>query len=170
MRPWFYSHFKGVNEGLPRAKCHWNFIQSSTRMVVERVFGILKGRWRIILKRIDIPLRHVQNLVTTCICHHNLCIIHKDKFDLDWIKKVERLMQRESLEQIGQLEKPDIFMAAVEAAKEMRHLLGLEEDIILIKTVDELDNINDEDSRNCGDKERAKSKSEEYASTNYQNS
>ena len=54
-------------------------------------------------------------------------------------------MQRENLERIGQLEKLDIFMVAVEAAKEMRHLLGLEEGIIAIETVDELDDINDED-------------------------
>jgi hypothetical protein len=44
MRPWFYSHFKGENYGLPRRKAHWNFIQSNTRMAVERAFGILKGR------------------------------------------------------------------------------------------------------------------------------
>jgi hypothetical protein len=43
MRPWFYSPFKGKMEGLPRIKCHWNFIQFSTRMVVERAFGIFKG-------------------------------------------------------------------------------------------------------------------------------
>ena len=56
MRPWFYSSFKGEKDGLPRAKAHWNFIQSSTKMVVERAFGILKRRWRIMLKRIDMPL------------------------------------------------------------------------------------------------------------------
>jgi hypothetical protein len=61
--------------------------------------------------------RYVPNLVTACICLHNLCIIHKDKFNLDWTKEGERLMQRESLERIGQLEKPVIFMAAAEAAK-----------------------------------------------------
>ena len=92
-------------------------------------------------------LRHVPNLVTACICLHNLCIIHKDKFDLDWAKEGEKLMQRDSLERIGQLEKPDIFMAAVKAAKEMRHLLGLEEDMIPIEIINELDDINDEDTQ-----------------------
>jgi hypothetical protein len=147
MKPWFYSPFKGEKEGLPRAKCHWNFIQSSTRMVVERTFGILNSRWRIILKRVDMSLRHVPNLVTVCICLHNFCIIHKNKFDLDWAKEGERLMLRESLERIGQLKKPDIFMAAAEAAKEMRHLLGLEEGIVPTETLDELDDINDEDTQ-----------------------
>jgi hypothetical protein len=87
MRPWFYSPFKGEKDGLPRAKTHWIFIQSSTRMAVERAFGILKGRWRILLKKIDMPFRHVPNVVTTCICLHNLCIIHRDIFDDEWEKK-----------------------------------------------------------------------------------
>ena len=46
-----------------------------------------------------------------------------------------------------QLEKPDILIVAVEAAKEMRYLLGLEENIIPIETVDEPDDINDEDTK-----------------------
>ena len=62
-------------------------------------------------------------------------------------------------------------MVAVEAAKEMRYLLGLEENIIPIETVDEPDDINDEDTKkNYGDKKRARNKSEEYAGTSYQSS
>jgi len=38
-------------------------------------------------------------------------------------------------------------MAAAEAAKEMRHLLGLEEGIIPIETLDEPDDMNDEDTQ-----------------------
>jgi len=41
---WFYLPFKEAKEGLSREKAHWNFIQSSTRMVVEQTFDILKGR------------------------------------------------------------------------------------------------------------------------------
>ena len=116
-------------------------------MDVKNTFGILKGWWRIILKIVNMRLRHVSNLVTTCICLHNLYIIHKDKFDLDWANDGERLMQNESLKRSGQLEKPDIFMAAVEDAKEIRHLLGLEEDLISIKTLDEPDDINNKDTQ-----------------------
>ena len=96
-------------------------------MAVERAFGILKGRWRILLKRIDMPLRHVPNVVTTCICLHNLCIIHRDKFDDEWAKEGERIMHRESTNQLGQLENADIFMAATQAAKEMRRYLKMDE-------------------------------------------
>jgi hypothetical protein len=58
-------------------------------MAVERAFGILKGRWRILLKRIDMPLRHIPNVITACICLHNLCIIHRDEFDIEWAKEGE---------------------------------------------------------------------------------
>jgi hypothetical protein len=62
MRPWFYSPFKEENERMSRAKAHWNFIQSSTRMAAERTFGILKGQWRILLKRIEACSRFGDNL------------------------------------------------------------------------------------------------------------
>ena len=44
VRPWIYSSFKGCAKSLEGYKANWNFIQSSTRMCVKRVFGILKGR------------------------------------------------------------------------------------------------------------------------------
>lgn len=59
MRSCFILSFKGSKSGLSREKQYWNFIQSSTRMAVERTFGILKGRWRILLKRIHILLDNV---------------------------------------------------------------------------------------------------------------
>lgn len=89
VRPWMYCPFKGCNDGLESYKAHWNFIQSSTRMCVERAFGILKGRWRIIQKRADVPLRSMADIVSTCIVLHNLCIITKDKFDAIWIEEAE---------------------------------------------------------------------------------
>jgi hypothetical protein len=106
-------------------------------MAVERAFGILKGRWRILLKRIDMPLQHIPNVITACICLHNLCIIYRDEFDIEWAKEGEGLMQRESSEYIGQLHKPDIFLAAVQAAKEMRRYLKLDEGITPIEDIEE---------------------------------
>jgi len=38
IRLWFYSPFKGEKDGSLRANAHWNFIQSSTRMVVESLW------------------------------------------------------------------------------------------------------------------------------------
>jgi len=69
MRPQFYSPFKGEKYELPKYKRHWNFIQFSTKMLVERIFGI--------------PLCHMLNLVMACICLHNMCISNLDGFDMD---------------------------------------------------------------------------------------
>ena len=60
--PWMISPFKGHQDGLTREEYHWNFVQNSTWMCVERAFGILKGRWRILLKRIDVHLKKILNL------------------------------------------------------------------------------------------------------------
>jgi hypothetical protein len=83
IRPWFYSPFKGKKDGMPRAKAHWNFIQSNTQMAVERAFGILKDRWHILLKRNDMPLQNLSNIVSACLCLHNLCILEANEFDMD---------------------------------------------------------------------------------------
>jgi hypothetical protein len=83
MRSWFYSPFEGEKASLSREKKYWNFIQSSTRMAVERTFGMLKGRWRILLKKIDMPLRNIPGMVTACICLRNLYLIHADEFNMN---------------------------------------------------------------------------------------
>ena len=77
------------------------------------------------MKRIDMPLRHIPSLVSTCICLHNLCIIHKDMFDNEWAKESEDIMRRESSRVMGQFEHVDLFNAAVEGAREMRRFLHL---------------------------------------------
>jgi hypothetical protein len=94
VRSWIYNPFKGCAEGLEGYKANWNFIQSSTRMCVERAFGILKGRWRIIMRRADIPLRYMADVVCTCIILHNMCTIGKNKFDMEWIEEAERELCR----------------------------------------------------------------------------
>jgi hypothetical protein len=125
MKPWFYSPFKGEKERMSRAKVHWNFIQSSIRMAVERAFGILKGRWRILLKRIDLPLKHVPDLVTVCIYLHNLCIIHGDNFDMKWTEEAQKLLETEKNDYFGQLRSMDIFHSTLEGIPLIRELQGL---------------------------------------------
>lgn len=38
------------------------------------------------LVKIDMSLRTIKNIVTTCLCLHNLCIIHCDEFDWNLTK------------------------------------------------------------------------------------
>ena len=41
------------------------------------------------MKRGDIPLRHMTNVVAICIVLHNMCTIEKGKFDKEWIEEAE---------------------------------------------------------------------------------
>ena len=79
-RPWTLAPFKGHKDSLSREEYHWNFVQSFIGMCVERAFGMLKGRWRILLKRVDVHLKNVPDLVSTYLVLHNMCIIFGDTF------------------------------------------------------------------------------------------
>lgn len=71
---WFDSLFKGEKIcSLRKKKLHWNFIQASTRMVVESVLSILQGRWRILLKRINVllqPILDIATFISSLHVHH----------------------------------------------------------------------------------------------------
>jgi hypothetical protein len=43
------------------------------------------------------PLKHVPDLVTACICLHNLCIIHGDNFDIKWVEEAQKLLETEKM-------------------------------------------------------------------------
>jgi hypothetical protein len=50
------------------------------RMVVERAFGQLKGRWRILSKEVNCTdLERITKIIHACCILHNICI---DKGDL----------------------------------------------------------------------------------------
>lgn len=52
----------------------FNAAHASTRNVVERAFGVLKARWRILLRRIDFDFSNTTCMVGACCILHNLCI------------------------------------------------------------------------------------------------
>jgi hypothetical protein len=79
-RPWILASFRGHKDMLIREEYNWNFVQSSTRMCIERAFGMLKGRWRILLKMIDMHLKNVHELVSICLVLYNIRIILGDRF------------------------------------------------------------------------------------------
>ena len=91
-------------------------------MAVERAFGILKGRWHILLKRIDMPLQNVPDIVTASLCLHNLCILENDDFDMDWAKSVEEELQRKTNMALGRIHERDRFMSLESSLKEMKEL------------------------------------------------
>jgi hypothetical protein len=108
MHPWFYSPFKGEKDGLPQYKAHWNFIQSNTRMSMEKTFGMFKGRFKILLKK-KIPLHYMLNLVMTCMCLYNMCFGNSNGFDMVWILEVQKKVQVETNFTFDNIKRANMF-------------------------------------------------------------
>ena len=56
---------------------------AKARMVSEHAFGLLKGRWRALLKRLDDDHWRIPNTNIACCVLHNICIIRGDEFEGD---------------------------------------------------------------------------------------
>lgn len=71
------------NGHLTQYQRNYNLCHSSTRMVIERAFGLLKGRWRSLLyvlavNRMDFVPYHV----LACCVLHNICLLQKDELEM----------------------------------------------------------------------------------------
>lgn len=75
--PWLMNPYP-ENAHTTANQRHFNYRQSRARMVVESAFGRLKGRWRCLLKRLDVKLDNVTNIVAACGVFHNMCEFYGD--------------------------------------------------------------------------------------------
>jgi hypothetical protein len=63
---------------------HFNKTLSSMRMVIERAFGHLKERWRILLKEIYCTnIEQIIKIIHACCILHNICIDMGDSLPLE---------------------------------------------------------------------------------------
>lgn len=63
---------------------HFNYQQSRAKMVVENTFGILKGQWRCLLKRMDyMDIDTIIHVVACCVVLHNICEFLGDRCDAE---------------------------------------------------------------------------------------
>ena len=84
-------HFQEYRDGtMPRGKKeHFNFTHSSLRNVIERCFGVLKNKWRILFHLPSYPQQKQSKIIVACIALHNfiresqLADIDFDKCDQD---------------------------------------------------------------------------------------
>ena len=69
------------NGHLTERQKNFNVVLSSTRVVIEQAFGLLKGRFRR-LKYLDMSdLTLVSHVITTACILHNICIDNNDEID-----------------------------------------------------------------------------------------
>ena len=72
----------------PASKRHFNYCLSRARVIVEHAYGRLKGRWRCLLKRNDVLIRDLPKLVAACCVLHNICEIHGETFNEEWMSDI----------------------------------------------------------------------------------
>lgn len=94
----------------------------------KKPFGILKSRWQILLKRINMPFHDLSNIVTV----NNLCIIHGDVFDMDWAKEAKMEMQTYANGKFRDFQNNKMFHIAFNVIKQMK---GLQISIVIIEDV-----------------------------------
>jgi hypothetical protein len=62
------------------------------------MFGILKNKWRSIMKRPEVPLKNMNDIVAACIVLHNICIVNNEGIKEYWIIEAESKLARRIIE------------------------------------------------------------------------
>ena len=79
---------------LSRKEKRFHRVLSSSRVSVERAFGLLKARWRCLLTTLDANNENVQDVIICCFILHNFCQINANYYDDDE-NLLEEIIQRE---------------------------------------------------------------------------
>ena len=74
MKPYPYSN------ALSREQINFNKKLPAARVNIERAFGIVKARWRILLKRLDSQITNVSDTILACFILHNFCQMQNDQY------------------------------------------------------------------------------------------
>ena len=84
-----YEAFFHVSINVSSAKKTFNYRLCRGRVVVELAFGRLKACWRRLLKRNDMLVTNVRNVIAACCMLHNICEIHGGVFNEEWLENCE---------------------------------------------------------------------------------
>lgn len=79
------------NSNLSSQQKTYNYRMSRARIVSENAFGRLKARWRRLAKQNDMEVKRVPYVVAACCILHNICEIHNEVFDDNWLLDVQDL-------------------------------------------------------------------------------
>ena len=90
--PWLMKPFSD-NGRLSEEQALFNYRLSRARMVIENAFVRLKGRWRCLLKRNDMNIKHLPNCIASCVVLRNFSEIHGGNFDDVWLATDDDAME-----------------------------------------------------------------------------
>ena len=99
--PQFASLIKTYNENTrDNQKEYFNKRLCGARVVTENTYGMLKGRWRILFKKIERQLFNLCYIVMAYMALHNLCIEISDpcqpkcRLDVDDLEFIRKILRR----------------------------------------------------------------------------
>ena len=79
LKDWLIKpHISSPN--LTRSEKRFNRRLSASRSTVERGFGLLKDRWRCLLKLLDHEIENINNVIIACFILHNICQISTEEY------------------------------------------------------------------------------------------
>ena len=90
--PQFAWLLKMYNENTrDKQQKYFNKKLCGARVVTENAYGMLKGRWRILYKKVECRLFNLRYVIMACIALHNLCLARSDPCQPRWRLDVEQL-------------------------------------------------------------------------------
>ena len=91
--PWLITPYQ-FGPAITGDQRNFNKRLSQSRVHSERAFGILKARWRSLLKRLDNRIENVSAVIITCCTLHNICQINNDEY-IDNDEVLEGILRQE---------------------------------------------------------------------------
>ena len=82
---WLLKEFPG---SVSETEESFNVHLGSARVAVEMAFGRLKGRWRMLMKRMDIAHIFAPQVIVACCALHNIVERNNDLFFTHWLEDV----------------------------------------------------------------------------------
>ena len=67
----------------------YNYRLCQACIVVENAYGRLKSRWQRLMKRNDMSIENIPNIVTAACILHNVCEIHGKSFNEAWLHEIQ---------------------------------------------------------------------------------
>lgn len=83
---WLIKGYKNSPRLTPEQES-FNTYLSSARVGVENTFGMLKARWRVLLKRSEFHFTFSPKVIATCCALHNFCQREKDAPHSNWLEE-----------------------------------------------------------------------------------
>ena len=98
---------------------------SSARVIVEKGFGLLKGRWRCLLKRLDNDIEYVTSVILSCFVLHNITQVRGDKY-IDYENLFDIIIREERNAGLRRHQYPNGFQENVELRNVLpQHVAGI---------------------------------------------